>query len=233
MPIPFRPAVRLGPALAFALIAMAGLTLPAAAAPESGDPPSQYASDVPSGGGEDAFTGADSADEAAPEEDFTRPDPDQPRPEIIYDASRLPEPVQRMRRLIIEACRSGDLEKLRPLIGTGDSATQISFGEVGGDPIEFLRESSGDGEGLEIMAILLEVMQSGFVRLNPDTPEELYVWPYFFAIPLKDLTREQKVELFTIVTAGDYEEMKTYGAYVFYRSAITPDGRWLFFVAGD
>jgi hypothetical protein len=41
------------------------------------------------------------------------------------------------------------------------------------------------------------------------------------------------VELFKIVTAGDYEDMKTYDAYVFYRVGITSQGRWAFFVAGD
>jgi hypothetical protein len=41
------------------------------------------------------------------------------------------------------------------------------------------------------------------------------------------------VELFKIITAGDYEDMKTFDAYVFYRVGITPQGRWAFFVAGD
>ena len=67
----------------------------------------------------------------------------------------------------------------------------------------------------------------------PARPNELYVWPYFFAVPLDRLTPPQRVELFKIVTAGDYEEMKTYGTYIFYRVGITPEGRWSFFVAGD
>ena len=37
----------------------------------------------------------------------------------------------------------------------------------------------------------------------------MYVWPYFFAVPLDRLTPRQRVELFKIVTAGDYEDMKT------------------------
>jgi hypothetical protein len=41
------------------------------------------------------------------------------------------------------------------------------------------------------------------------------VWPYFFAVPLEELTAPQRVELFTLVTAGDYEEMKNFGAYIF------------------
>ncbi|WEX07661.1 cytoplasmic protein [Chelativorans sp. AA-79] len=174
------------------------------------------------------------AEEREPLGDATRPDVTASEtPEVIYDESRLPEPVQRMRRLIIEACKSGDIERLRPLIGAGDSRTQLLLGELDGDPVDFLRQISGDEEGHEIMAILLEVMQSGFVHLNPGAENEYYVWPYFFAIPIDDLTPPQRVELFTLLTASDYEEMKNFGAYIFYRSAITPEGRWLFFVAGD
>src|SRR5690554_5615598 len=46
-----------------------------------------------------------------------RHDLDSPVPRILYDFDLLPELVARMRRLIIEACRGGNLEKLRPLIG--------------------------------------------------------------------------------------------------------------------
>ncbi len=157
----------------------------------------------------------------------------EPLPEVLYDYSLLPPEVQRMRELIMEACRSGDPERLRPLIGLGDGATQLSFGEVGDDPIAFLREISGDTAGQEIMAILLEILDAGYVHLSPGTPSEIYVFPYFYAIPLEALTAPQRVELFKIVTAGDVEDMKLYGSYTFYRAGFAPDGRWLFFVAGD
>jgi hypothetical protein len=175
-------------------------------------------------------------DEAPPAEgNETRPaiDPDAPLPEIIYDLEKLPEPVKRVRQLIVDAAKRGDIEAIRPLIGTGESATQLSLGGLEGDPIEFLRELSGDKEGHEILAILEEVLGAGYVHLDAGTPNELYVWPYFFAIPLDKLDPRQRVELFKIVTAGDYEDMKTYGAYIFYRVGITPEGRWSFFVAGD
>ncbi|RST85937.1 hypothetical protein EJC49_13085 [Aquibium carbonis] len=138
-----------------------------------------------------------------------------------------------MRELILEACRSGEPERLRPLIGMGDGATQLSFGGDSDDPIAFLVEMSGDDRGQEILAILLEVLEAGYVHLSPGTPAEVYVFPYFFAVPLEQLTNPQRVELFKIVTAGDVEEMKVYGAYTFYRAGFAPDGRWLFFVAGD
>lgn len=166
-------------------------------------------------------------------DDGTASDPNAPLPEVSYDISQLPEPVRRMRDLILEACRSGDPEKLRMLLGSGDSMTQLSVGEFDGDPIAFLKELSGDPEGLEILAIMEEVLQAGYVHLDAGTDEELYVWPYFFAVPLDRLTAPQKVELFKLITAGDYEEMSNYGSYIFYRAGITPEGKWAFFVAGE
>lgn len=186
-------------------------------------------------------------DQPAPPDDTAEPDeapapdateaPDDedvgPVPDVLYDVEALPEPVKRLRNLILEACKTGDIEKLRPLVGMGDDQTQLSVAELEGDPIEHLKSLAGDEDGQEILAILEEVLSSGYVHLDAGTPEELYVWPYFFAVPLDKLTAPQKVELFKIVTAGDYEEMKSFGAYIFYRVGITPEGRWAFFVAGE
>ncbi len=168
-------------------------------------------------------------------EEFTQPfplvDPDNP-PEILYDIALLPEPVRLTRERLMEIARAGDLEGLRPLMGEGDEGTQISLMSVPEDPIAYLRDLSGDAEGHEILAILYEVLEAGFVHINGSEPEEAYVWPYFFALPLEGLQPGQRVELFRLVTAGDYEDMKAYGGYIFYRTGIAPDGRWVFFVAG-
>ncbi|MEQ8479396.1 MAG: hypothetical protein RIC18_01980 [Hoeflea sp.] len=153
--------------------------------------------------------------------------------ELVRDLSELPEPVRRMRELIIEAAATGDPEKLRALIGRGPSATRLAFGEIENDPIDYLRSISGDGEGLEILAILIDLLNAGFVRIDAGGPEESYIWPYFAAVPLDDLTPPQRVELLRLVTAGDVEDMKTYGAYNFFRIGIAADGTWRFFLAGD
>ncbi|MEO1380814.1 MAG: hypothetical protein AAFU69_10765, partial [Pseudomonadota bacterium] len=83
------------------------------------------------------------------------------------------------------------------------------------------------------LAILQEVLEAGYVHVDAGTDTELYVWPYFFALPLDELNAVQRVELFKLVTAGDYEDMLSFGSYIFFRVGITPEGRWLFFVAGD
>ena len=69
-------------------------------------------------------------------------------------SAKLPEPVQRKRQMILDACKTGDLERIRPLLDTGDDGTQLSLGGIEGDPIAYLRDLSGDKEGQEILAIL-------------------------------------------------------------------------------
>lgn len=152
---------------------------------------------------------------------------------VSYDVDALPAPVRRMRELIMDAARSGDLEALRPLIGSGADTTQLALSEIDVDPIDYLKSISGDEAGHETLAILLEVMEAGYVRLDEGLDTELFIWPYFFALPLEGLSPVQRVELFKLVTAGDYEDMLSFGAYIFFRVGITRQGRWLFFVAGD
>jgi hypothetical protein len=187
-----------------------------------------------------AAPGQEAPEQAAPQTDkqkqdeaIAKPDQSGPPAEIIRDLGQLPFPARRMHELLVEAARAGNIEALRPYIGAGDDATMLSLSGLDGDPIEFLKSQSGDAEGNEILAIMLEVLETGFVHLDAGTENDVYVWPYFFAVPLEKLTAPQKVELFTILTSGDLEEMKSFGTYVFYRVGITPQGRWRFFVAGD
>lgn len=154
-------------------------------------------------------------------------------PPILRDLALLPFPARRMHELILEAAQSGDVEKLRPYIGYGNDTTMLSLGGIEDDPVNFLKTLSGDSEGHEVLAILIEILESGFVHLDEGTEQELFVWPYFFAQPIDKLTPKQRVELFRIITYGDFEDMKSFGAYIFYRVGITPKGRWRFFVAGD
>jgi hypothetical protein len=153
--------------------------------------------------------------------------------EVIYDINKAPEPVRKMREQIVEAAASGDLERLRPLMGTGADQTQVTVGEPTDDPIGTLKDLSGDPDGDEILAIMLDVISTGFVHVGQGTPEEMYVWPYFAEKDLKTLTPPERVELLRIVTAGDLSDMQEFGGYNFYRVGIAPDGKWKFFTAGD
>jgi hypothetical protein len=153
-------------------------------------------------------------------------------PAVEYDPAKLPAPVKRLREQIIDAAKSGDPEKLRPIIDANDQPPEFSSNEID-DPIAYLKSLAGDPEGREILAILIEVLEAGYVHVDAGTPEEMFIWPYFARYPVDKLTGPQIVELFKIVFAGDYEDMKTYGTYISYRIGLSPDGRWSFFLVGD
>lgn len=164
--------------------------------------------------------------------DAPRPSVDAPLPPILRQESDLPEPVQAKRRQLIDAAKSGDLEQLRALMQAESDPPRVALGDPG-DPIDYLKALSADADGREILAILLEVLESGAVHVSAGTDEELYVWPYFALYPPEALTPEQLVELFTLMSDADYEDMKSYGTYTYFRVGIAPDGRWLFFLAGS
>lgn len=171
--------------------------------------------------------------EDAPVTDDKSDDEPQAPVEVLYDIGKAPEAVRRMRELIVEAAASGDIERLRPLLGKGVTETQVSIVETDEGPVETLKGQSGDSEGIEVLAILLDVLATGFVHVGKGTPDEMYVWPYFAEKPLATLTPPEKVELLRIVTAGDFADMQEFGSYNFYRIGITPDGQWKFFITGD
>jgi len=176
------------------------------------------------------------ADAAGESESQAAPDEGErvygPYPIILRDESALPAPVRETRQKLIDVAKSGDIEQLRMLMQAQPKMPSVSYGDPG-DPIEYLKALSADADGREILAILLEVLQSGFLHVDEGTDGDHFLWPYFADYPLNALTPEQLVELFTLVTAADYEDMKSYGAYTFFRVGIAPDGSWLFFVAGD
>ncbi|WP_280775217.1 hypothetical protein [Rhizobium sp. SG_E_25_P2] len=154
-------------------------------------------------------------------------------PEMILDMSMLPEPVKRLRVALVEAAASGDIERLRPLLSPGENGTQVAVGDSPEDPIVALKSVSGDPNGREILAIMLDILSTGAALVDKDTPDAQYVWPYFAEKSLDNLSPPEQVELYRIVTASDVADMKEFGGYNFYRIGITPDGKWKFFVAGD
>ena len=181
--------------------------------------------------GEDGAAPADDAgsNEPAP----GKPAPGTPPLAVLRDVSDLPSPVRKMRERLVEAAASGDLERLRELMGSGSGQTLVTTGEQPADPVTAIREMSGDQDGYEILASMLNILTTGFVRLNPGTPDEVYVWPYFVGRPLADLKAPEKVELLRIVTSGDFSDMQEFDGYNFYRIGIAPSGQWKFFLSGD
>jgi hypothetical protein len=153
-------------------------------------------------------------------------------PEISSDLTLLPPAVARMRERILAAARTGDLQQLVTIMQASDPMPVFSFTEDK-DPIAFWKANYPDSAGIEALSILITILETGYVHADIGTAQEIYLWPYFTRLKLEALTPEQKVELFRIVTGGDYKDMIEFGAYSFYRLGIAPDGSWHFFVSGD
>ncbi len=217
-PVPGEPAAPAAPDPAAQPAAPQTPAPPAAEVPASPQPavPPQAAP---------APTGTEGAEEA--------PATELPPLDIVYGDKDLPQPVRDLRAKLIEVARSGEIENLRPYFQTGADPTVVSATMPDQDPIVTLKEASGDGEGVELLAILLETLEAGHVRLDPGGENEIYVWPYFTQVDLTALTKPQLVQLFELVTAGDYQRMVANGSYDFYRVGISPEGRFEFFVDGD
>jgi hypothetical protein len=157
---------------------------------------------------------------------------DAPPPEVITDFSKLPPAVASTRARILAAARTGRLEALVNVMQSSETMPIFSVNDDK-DPTLYWRRNYPDSGGVEILAILTGILETGAAHVDPDTPDEMYVWPYFARLPLKSLTPAQKVELFKIVTGGDYKDMLNAGAYDFFRLGIGRDGAWRFFVTGD
>lgn len=177
-----------------------------------------------------APTPAPSGTAAAPATAPTQPSG--PPPDVHKGEADLPPAVAKMRKRLLDAAYSGDMQRLKMVIQSNEMPPVFSVNEIG-DPIDFLEKQSGDGKGLEILAILTDVLESSWVHVNAGKPQDMYVWPSYAALPVDKLEPAQLVELYKIVTSSDFEEMKGSGRYTFYSVGIGPDGTWHWFRPAD
>jgi hypothetical protein len=146
-------------------------------------------------------------------------------PEVLRDISVLPPQVARMRAAILSAAATGEIESLRVPIEMNELPPMLANEKVG-DPMAYWKKISGDGEGREVMATLIQLFRTGFARKAGGTGKEMYVWPYFAEMPIDKLTPAQEVELLTLVPPARLKEMQAKGKYDHFRLAIAPDGTW-------
>jgi hypothetical protein len=155
-------------------------------------------------------------------------------PEVHYGTEGLPAPVEDMREAILSAVRSGRIEDLRHAWELNELKPDLGVA-LAGDPIVHWKQTSGDGEGREILAALALILNAGYVvlPLGPDLENNrLYVWPYFAEIPLEGLTPPQEVELLCLVSPAAVKQMRAAGTYSYWRIVIGADGTWHAFRKG-
>jgi hypothetical protein len=147
---------------------------------------------------------------------------------VFYDLSALPEPVKHTLEDIIVAAQSGDIEKMRPVLESNELKPLVATPSPD-DPIAFWKKMSADGNGRDVLAAMLNVFSSGFVRVG-EGKEEMYVWPYFAQTDLAKLSSSQEVELYRVVPAAQAVPMKSNGKYTYYQAGIAADGVWHYFL---
>ena len=145
--------------------------------------------------------------------------------EVLRDLSALPPQVAKMRGAILEAAATGEIENLRAPIEMNELPPMLANEKVG-DPMQYWKKISGDGEGREVMAILIQLFRTGFARRAGGTADETYIWPYFAEMSVDMLTPAQEVEMLTLVPPSRLKEMRQKGKYDYYRLAIAHDGTW-------
>lgn len=151
--------------------------------------------------------------------------------QIGHDVSKLPPAVQRMRQAILTAAASGDIEKLRVPIEMNEIPPVFAKTKVP-DPIAYLKTTSADGDGREMLAVLYNLLTTGYAITNAGAKEEMIVWPYHAAIPLDALRPSQQVEIYRFLPPARLKEMIARGKYAFYSIGIGADGVWHYFTSG-
>lgn len=145
-----------------------------------------------------------------------------------YDLTALPDPVRRMLESMVVAAQSGDIETMRPVLESNELKPMVSAGAVD-DPIAYWKRVSVDGEGREILAAMLNVLSSGYVRVG-EGYGEMFVWPYFAEADLRQLAPAQEVDLYRMMPPRAAKTMKRSGRYDYFRIGIAPDGVWHYFL---
>jgi hypothetical protein len=149
-------------------------------------------------------------------------------PQVLYDFNALPDPVKRMLTQIAGAAESGNIEAMRPVFESNELKPMVSASFVD-DPIAFWKKASADGTGRDVLAAMLNVLSSGYVRMGQGK-DEIFVWPYFAETDLAKLTPAQEVELYRIVPPEIALAMKKSGKYSYYRLGVSPSGVWHYFL---
>ena len=149
---------------------------------------------------------------------------------VRYGVEGLPQPVIEMREAILSAVRSGRIEEIKIAIELNELKPTFGDGPAG-DPLAYLKQVSGDGEGREILAALANILEAGYVTLplgrDPENTK-VFVWPYFAETGVANLTPAREVELLRLVPPAAAKAMREDGKFTYWQIGIGADGVWHF-----
>ncbi len=147
---------------------------------------------------------------------------------VEHDPDKLPSQVVEMRDAILAAALSGNIDEL--LVPIQWNELTPDFGAIdAAKPIEGWKKLSIDGQGREILAVLLDILAAPYAvtRRGADIENnKLYVWPYFAEVPLDKLAAAEHTQLLRLIPRDNYKAMIKSGKYGYWRLVIGADGTW-------
>jgi hypothetical protein len=140
----------------------------------------------------------------------------------------LPAAVAEVRKRIFAAVIECNYEELEQIALEQGEGFTFTFGDQSGSPGDHWRmqEEEGLGEPMYALATILTL---------PVTRNESgsYAWPSAYNEKPTDADWQALVDAF-LYTPAEVDDMRTQGTgYIGWRTAITPEGDWQFFTAGD
>ncbi len=166
-------------------------------------------------------------------QDEATDDYDWPEYTVSNDLAALPEAVRKTREALIAAALTGDIEALRPIVKAQQNPPTVSYGGPD-DAVDYLKTYSADGQGIESLAIMLELLNAPYAVFDSASDNPSYVWPYLAVVEdLSALTPTEKLDAYRILTHEQFTELVELEAWYYWRLYIGKDGEWQAFVAGD
>jgi hypothetical protein len=146
----------------------------------------------------------------------------------ILPEEDLPQPVADVRQRVFDAALACDYEALEQIALEQGEGFTFSYGAGPDDSAAVYwreLEERGAEQPLRVLATILTL---------PHTRNESgsYAWPNAYSESPTDEAWQALVDA-GIYTQEELESMKAGGMYLGYRTAITAEGDWQFFVAGD
>jgi hypothetical protein len=152
---------------------------------------------------------------------------------VSDDLSQLPDAVREKHDALLAAARAGDMKAIKAIMDGQPTPVTVSFGGPD-DPIAYLKESSADGQGLELLATLADLLEAPYAAMDNGDGTASYAWPYLAASD--DLSKMSPADQVVAMQLLGYEGMKNemeLGAWYSWRTFIGENGDWQAFVAGD
>lgn len=133
-----------------------------------------------------------------------------------------PDAVLRKRAAILAAAQARDYVALGEL--SDSQQFRYTFGEeVDGGPAAYWQRAEASGEEPSPAEAL-----SAILRMPYTLSHGLYVWPFAYDKTKDELTAYERRLLAPLGKGGAFAD-----GYLGWRAGIQPDGRWVFFLAGD